>query len=76
MRSVKRWYHHYAKKLKERVERIDENGIEQALTLRRHYLPNEDDDPQNLARALWLDKHEKERMEIALGTAIAKLFKR
>ncbi|WP_372586281.1 DUF6890 family protein [Vibrio aestuarianus] len=55
---------------------MEQNGLEQAFALRRYYFPSEDDDPQNLARALWLDKHEKERMEIAVGTAIAKLFKR
>ncbi|WP_439333240.1 DUF6890 family protein [Vibrio viridaestus] len=42
--------------------------------MRRHYFPYEDDDPQNLARAIWLDKHEKERMEIAVKSAIAGLF--
>ncbi|EJH67123.1 MULTISPECIES: DUF6890 family protein [Vibrio] len=44
--------------------------------MRRHYLPNEDDDPQNLARALWLDKLDKERTEYAVMSAISKLFKR
>ncbi|WP_408672800.1 DUF6890 family protein [Vibrio cholerae] len=44
--------------------------------MRRHYLPNEDDDPQSLARALWLDKLEKERTEHAVMSAISKLFER
>ncbi|WP_419177929.1 DUF6890 family protein [Photobacterium halotolerans] len=46
------------------------------LTLRRHLLPEEDDDPQNLARALWLDKHLCERQQIATINALGKLFKR
>ncbi|WP_427916845.1 DUF6890 family protein [Vibrio vulnificus] len=44
--------------------------------MRRHYLPNEDDDQHNLARALWLDKLAKERTEKAVMSAISKLFKR
>ncbi|WP_441351334.1 DUF6890 family protein [Vibrio sp. V19_P1S1T109] len=76
MRGIKRRHYHHAKKLKSKVERIEQNGLEQAFALRRYYFPNEDDDEQNLARALWLEKHERERMEIAVGTAIAKLFKR
>ncbi|WP_420803050.1 DUF6890 family protein [Salinivibrio kushneri] len=37
-------------------------------------LPNEDDEPQNLARAIWLDKHQNKQQEIAIRNAIAKLF--
>jgi hypothetical protein len=48
--------------------------LEQALTLRRYYFPAEDDALQNLARAIWLDKHHKERQKIAVGEAIAALF--
>ncbi|CAH1557286.1 MULTISPECIES: DUF6890 family protein [Vibrio harveyi group] len=44
--------------------------------MRRHYLPNEDDEPHSLARALWLDKHQKERAETAVMSAISRLFKR
>ncbi|WP_425357218.1 DUF6890 family protein [Vibrio tritonius] len=44
--------------------------------MRRHYLPGEDDEPQNLARALWLDKHVKQRDELAVMNAIARLFKK
>ncbi|WP_420029159.1 DUF6890 family protein [Photobacterium halotolerans] len=40
------------------------------------YFPGESDEPQNLARALWLDKHEKERTEIAVMAAISRLFSR
>ncbi|WP_375754144.1 DUF6890 family protein [Vibrio sp. HN007] len=44
--------------------------------MRRHYLPNEEDDAQNLARALWLDKHICEREEVSIRSAIGKLFKK
>ncbi|WP_425273946.1 DUF6890 family protein [Vibrio orientalis] len=53
---------------------MEQNGIEQALTLRRFYLPHEGDDEQNLARAMWLEKRDKQRMEAAVQTAIANLF--
>ncbi|WP_087482087.1 DUF6890 family protein [Vibrio mangrovi] len=56
------------------MKRIETNGLEQALTLRRHYFPDGEDEPQDLARALWLDQHEKERMEIAVMSAVARLF--
>ncbi|MFG0773038.1 DUF6890 family protein [Vibrio plantisponsor] len=44
--------------------------------MRRYLLPNEDDEPHNLARALWLDEHIKKREEIAIMTAISRLFKK
>ncbi|WP_436410951.1 DUF6890 family protein [Vibrio hepatarius] len=55
---------------------MEQNGIEQALTLRRYYLPGEGDDEQNLARAMWLEKRERKRMEVAVQNAIANLFNR
>ncbi|WP_428808583.1 DUF6890 family protein [Vibrio lamellibrachiae] len=48
--------------------------MEQAFTLRRYYLPHEDDDLQNLARAVWLDKREQKRMEVAVQNAVGNLF--
>lgn len=68
------WHYGDGKKLTERVARITENSIEQALTLRRHYLPNESDDERNLARALWLDKHFKERQEIAVNNGVVNVL--
>ncbi|WP_372086208.1 DUF6890 family protein [Vibrio amylolyticus] len=53
---------------------MDENGIEQAFTLRQHYFPNGEDDEQTLARAMWLDKRELKRTEVAVQNAIANLF--
>ncbi|MBV7598033.1 MULTISPECIES: DUF6890 family protein [Aeromonas] len=44
------------------------------LTLRRHYLPQADDDLDSLARAIWLDKHERERLSHAVADGIAKAF--
>ncbi|WP_425353157.1 DUF6890 family protein [Pectobacterium parvum] len=46
---------------------INNNFIEQALTLRRHYLPHEPDDIDNLARAVWLDNSNWEKMRIAVA---------
>ncbi|WP_368229867.1 hypothetical protein [Aeromonas sp. R10-1] len=44
------------------------------LTLRRHYLPGADDDIDSLARAIWLDKHERERLSHAVAEGITKAF--
>ncbi|WP_409077629.1 DUF6890 family protein [Psychromonas sp. SR45-3] len=46
------------------------------MILRRHLLPNENDEIENLASALWLDNHLYERQEIAVANAIGKLFKK
>ncbi|XYQ55567.1 DUF6890 family protein [Pectobacterium carotovorum] len=54
---------------------IDNNFIEQALTLRRHYLPHEPDDNDNLARAVWLDNSHWEKMHIAVANGIALALK-
>ncbi|PWC18244.1 hypothetical protein DDT56_05080 [Brenneria corticis] len=54
---------------------IDNNFIEQALTLRRHYLPHEPDDIDNLARAVWLDNSYWEKMRVAVGNGITLAFK-
>ena len=35
------------------------NNLNQALALRAHYLPNEDDSLDNLARAIWLRSEER-----------------
>ncbi|WP_412104866.1 DUF6890 family protein [Vibrio mediterranei] len=42
--------------------------------MRRHFLPNEPDDEQSLSRAIWLDKHQFEREERAVMSAISRLF--
>ena len=42
------------------------------LALRRYYLPHEDDDLDNLARAIWLDKHAIESNAAAVAEGIAK----
>jgi len=43
--------------------------------LRRHYLPQENDDPENLARAVWLDNRHWENQRIAVANGIALAFK-
>lgn len=57
-----------------RAEAIERNQLEQVLTLRRYYLPNADDDIDSLARAIWLDKHERERLSHAVAEGITKAF--
>ncbi|MGL5179931.1 MAG: DUF6890 family protein [Aeromonas veronii] len=42
--------------------------------MRRHYLPNDDDDIDSLARAIWLDKHARESNVAAVTEGIAKAF--
>ncbi|MFH0274890.1 DUF6890 family protein [Vibrio jasicida] len=44
------------------------------LALRRHYLPHEKDDIDNLARAIWLDEHHQELLAMAVNKGIAKSF--
>ncbi|EOG8345207.1 putative phage tail assembly chaperone [Salmonella enterica subsp. enterica serovar Montevideo] len=43
--------------------------------LRRHWLPGEDDSPQSLAGAAWLDNHYWENMSIAVNNGIIRAFK-
>ena len=38
------------------------------------WLPLEDDEPENLGRALWLEERELERTSSAVAQAIAKAF--
>ncbi|WP_376708371.1 DUF6890 family protein [Shewanella surugensis] len=44
------------------------------LTLRRYWLPHEDDEPRSLARALWLQKQHSETLTIATANGINKAF--
>ncbi|WP_392385066.1 DUF6890 family protein [Marinomonas primoryensis] len=37
-------------------------------------LPNEDDTPENLGRALWLEWRESERQTAAIANGISKAF--
>ncbi|MCA6222747.1 MULTISPECIES: DUF6890 family protein [Photorhabdus] len=43
--------------------------------MRRHYLPNENDNKDNLARAIWLDNRYWENMRIATANGIALALK-
>ncbi|WP_416359036.1 DUF6890 family protein [Atlantibacter subterraneus] len=43
--------------------------------LRRHYLPNENDDPESLARAVWLDNRYWDNYRIAVANGIALAIK-
>jgi len=56
------------------VRAIENNGLEQMLTLRRYYLPDGDDSEQTLARAVWLDNHYWENFSIGVANGVAKLF--
>ncbi|WP_428197958.1 DUF6890 family protein [Aliivibrio kagoshimensis] len=42
--------------------------------MRRHFLPTEEDDEHNLARALWLDSHFRKRQEIAINNGIVNVL--
>ncbi|WP_443084052.1 DUF6890 family protein [Vibrio sp. V37_P2S8PM304] len=44
------------------------------MALRRHYLPHENDDIENLARAMWLDEHHHESLTLAVNQGIVKSF--
>ncbi|WP_421174675.1 DUF6890 family protein [Aeromonas enteropelogenes] len=44
------------------------------LTLRRHYLPHDDDSTESLARALWLHRQQREQQLDAVAGGIAKAF--
>ncbi|CDF98009.1 DUF6890 family protein [Avibacterium paragallinarum] len=56
------------------MERLEQNGYAQAIALRMHYLPHADNHPQNLARALWLDKRHWENMANTVANGISKCF--
>ncbi|WP_390903034.1 MULTISPECIES: DUF6890 family protein [Serratia] len=59
----------------ERVKAIESNELEQLFALRRHYLPQETDDDESLARASWLDNRYWKYMGIAVNNGIAQAFK-
>ncbi|WP_429134271.1 DUF6890 family protein [Aeromonas hydrophila] len=44
------------------------------MALRRHLLPHEDDELDNLARALWLEKRQGEQLTRAVAEGIAYAF--
>ncbi|EKN4770597.1 hypothetical protein FG467_004550, partial [Yersinia enterocolitica] len=54
---------------------IARNEFTQLLILRRHYLPGEDDSPQSLASAAWLDNRYWENMSAAINNGIVRAFK-
>ncbi|TCJ98833.1 hypothetical protein EV694_1260 [Volucribacter psittacicida] len=56
------------------MENIESNGLSQAIALRKHYLPHEDDSDINLARAIWLNKQYFENLATAVASGIAKVF--
>ncbi|WP_414600901.1 DUF6890 family protein [Actinobacillus porcinus] len=56
------------------ADAIDNNGLSQALALRRYYLPQESDDTVNLSRAVWLHRQYFEQMANAVAAGIAKVL--
>ncbi|WP_404936143.1 MULTISPECIES: DUF6890 family protein [unclassified Pseudoalteromonas] len=56
------------------IDSIDSNQLEQLFILRRHFLPHEQDDEQNLARAGWLYKSQRENLENIITNAVCKAF--
>jgi hypothetical protein len=55
------------------VAAIRTNALEQYLTLRRYYLPHEEDTEESLARAMWLDEYfaQTKANKTAQGIAMA-----
>ncbi|EHL3384139.1 DUF6890 family protein [Escherichia coli] len=45
------------------------------MALRRHWLPDEEDSPDAIATAIWLDNHYWENMSIAVNNGIIRAFK-
>ncbi|EPM9221705.1 DUF6890 family protein [Salmonella enterica subsp. enterica serovar Newport] len=43
--------------------------------MRRYYLPDGEDSPEDIAAALWLDNRHWENMSIAVNNGIARAFK-
>ncbi|WP_423811283.1 DUF6890 family protein [Pseudoalteromonas nigrifaciens] len=56
------------------IDSIDSNQLEQLFILRRHFLPYEQDDEHNLARAGWLYKNQRENLENIITNAVCKAF--
>lgn len=56
------------------AEALDSNPLGQLLALRQHYLPHADDSSDNLANALWLDKHHWQSFSTATAIGISKAF--
>ncbi|MGX2949375.1 DUF6890 family protein [Ursidibacter sp. B-7004-1] len=48
--------------------------MSQAIALRMHYLPYEDNSEINLARAVWLNKQYFENLSNAVAVGASKLF--
>ncbi|HGI5211871.1 TPA: hypothetical protein ACJS4S_004608, partial [Yersinia enterocolitica] len=56
------------------IQAIKNNPLEQYMTLRRHYLPNEGDDVMSLARAAWLAEYFHESAINGTTAGICKAF--
>ncbi|WP_407718995.1 DUF6890 family protein [Klebsiella aerogenes] len=61
--------------MSKRVRSIENNGLEQYLILRRHYLPQGNDSIDDIAAAIWLDNRHWENMHIAIANGISTAFK-
>ena len=44
------------------------------LAIRRHLLPNEEDDASSIARALWLYKNQREELGMIIANAVNRAF--
>ncbi|WP_414648177.1 DUF6890 family protein [Cedecea sp.] len=54
---------------------MENNGLEQYLILRRHYLPHGEDNQDDIAAAIWLDNRHWEFMRAAVANGIGLAFK-
>ncbi|MGI2146250.1 DUF6890 family protein [Shewanella frigidimarina] len=56
------------------VAAIEGNQLDQLLTLRRHWLPTEDDSELSMARAMWLHKNHFESLEAITANGVNRAF--
>ncbi|EPR9138581.1 DUF6890 family protein [Cronobacter sakazakii] len=54
---------------------MENNGLDQYLILRRHYLPTGQDNIDDIAAAIWLDNRYWENMSVAVANGVGIAFK-
>ncbi|EPD6700156.1 DUF6890 family protein [Cronobacter sakazakii] len=54
---------------------MEQNGLDQYLILRRHYLPAGQDNIDDIAAAIWLDNRYWENMSVAVANGVGIAFK-
>ncbi|WP_425340200.1 DUF6890 family protein [Cronobacter sakazakii] len=54
---------------------MEQNGLDQYLILRRHYLPAGQDNIDDIAAAIWLDNRYWANMSVAVANGVGIAFK-